>query len=210
MENIVPEQVEGVKTNTESKVEFDDLIAAKDGFLEAKKRLQNVADWHRLAGDASANFELVDAYGNSITGIPNIGNHLKIKITGPKTKTGEGFDWVKIEAIENSTENEAEIFAMRVRPATNPENNSTDTAHFFTDDATSTFMIKRTNKTVTAAIYGRNEKPNVEADSLIDKARNAFVAFGAIIGLAKFQWKSLLNGIVDEAKSLDNYEFVRD
>jgi hypothetical protein len=45
-------------------------------------------------------------------------------------------------------------------------------------------------------VYGRNEKPNTDTETLSDKARNAAVAGGAITGFSKLQWKSLVNGLV--------------
>lgn len=208
-EKSIPEHSKGIKTNTESSVNFDDLISAKDGFMEAKKRLMNISCWHDLAGESSAVFELANSEGKVIDREPELGDYFKIKIpAAPKASTGEGFDWVKIELIESDKDEslDTESFTIRVRPASNPENQDTDTAHFFSEEATSTFMVKRNGNTITAGIYGRNEKPNLEAESLLDKARNALVAFAAAIGLAKFQWQKLLDGIVGEAKELDNYE----
>ena len=58
------------------------------------------------------------------------------------------------------------------------------------------FVVKREQATVTAGVYGRNEKPNTKAETIVDKARNTTIATGAITGLAKLQWKSLVNGLV--------------
>ena len=85
---------------------------------------------------------------------------------------------------------------MRVRPATNPNNDRQDVAHFFSDEATSNFMVKREGTTITAAVYGRNEKPNTGAEKAVDKARNTAVATGAVSGFSKLQWKSLVNGFL--------------
>ena len=57
-------------------------------------------------------------------------------------------------------------------------------------------MVKRENSKVTAAVYGRNEKPNTDVETAGDKARNAAIATGAITGFSKLQWKSLVNGLV--------------
>jgi hypothetical protein len=69
-------------------------------------------------------------------------------------------------------------------------------AHFFTEEATSNFMVKRVGNKVSAEVHGRNEKPNTEAEKLVDKARNTAVATGAVTGFAKLQWKSLVNGLI--------------
>lgn len=123
-------------------------------------------------------------------------DHFKIDIPGPGPVTGDGFDWVQVEAIEEKEEGEEQSITVRVRPATNPNNERKDVAHFFSDDATSCFMVKRQANTVTAAVYGRNEKPNIKAETVSDKARNVAIASGAITGFSKLQWKSLVNGLV--------------
>jgi hypothetical protein len=45
-------------------------------------------------------------------------------------------------------------------------------------------------------VHGRNEKPNTEANAVIDKTRNTMVATGAIVGFSSAQWKSLVNGLL--------------
>jgi hypothetical protein len=124
------------------------------------------------------------------------GDHFKIDIPGPGPVTGDGYDWVQVEAIEESEKEDEQSIAIRVRPATNPNNNRKDVAHFFSDDATSCFMVKREHNKVTAAVYGRNEKPNTKTETLTGKARNAAIASGAVTGFSKLQWKSLVNGLV--------------
>jgi hypothetical protein len=103
---------------------------------------------------------------------------------------------VQVEAIEEENSGDKESLTIRVRPATNPNNKENDTAHFFAEDATSSFLVKRTGTKLTAAVYGRNEQPNKEVSSVIDKARNIAVATGAVTGFAKLQWKSLVDGLL--------------
>jgi hypothetical protein len=69
-------------------------------------------------------------------------------------------------------------------------------AHFFDEQSSSSFVVKREGKKITGGIYGRNEKPNTDTEKLVDKIRNIAVAGGAISGLSKLQWKSLVNGLV--------------
>jgi tellurite resistance protein len=98
---------------------------------------------------------------------------------------------------ENNTGNEESI-TVTVQPSTNPLNDKDDVAHFFSEEASSSFVVKRVEKKITAGVFGRNEKPNTEAESFIDKARNVAVAAGALSGFSKLQWKSLVNGIMEE------------
>jgi hypothetical protein len=124
------------------------------------------------------------------------GDHFKIDIPGPGSVTGEGYDWVQIEEIVEERDEQSDSIAIRVRPASNPRNEKSDVAHFFTNAATSNFIVKREGTKVSAAVRGRNEKPNTEAEAVIDKARNTAVATGAITGFSNYQWKSLVTGLL--------------
>lgn len=197
-EGLIPEQNTGAQSNTESEATFDTIEAAKSFFEVMKQRLLTVGNWHHLAGKGTAAFQLTDEKGEAVSRGPQPGDHLKIDIPGPGPKTGDGYDWVRIEAIENSEDAVGECLVMLVRPATNPQNERSDVAHFFTDEATSNFMVRRDGCRVKAAVYGRNEKPNVAAETVVDKARNTAIATGAVGGFSKLQWKSLVNGFVKQ------------
>ena len=195
-EELIPEQQTGGESNTVAETSTASEVEAKQLFERACQRLLNVNDWHQYAGKATADFVLCDAQGNEVQRSAQKGDHFKIDIPGPGTVTGEGYDWVQIEAIEKLELPEEESLVIRVRPATNPNNSRQDTAHFFTEEATSNFLVKRIGKTVTAEVHGRNENPNTKAETIVDKARNAAIAAGAITGFAKLQWKSLVNGLL--------------
>ncbi len=195
-EDSVPAQQTGVQTNTETSTLFDTVETAKAFYEKVKARLLQVNRWHHFAGALTADFQLTDKIGNDVDRPVEQGDHFKIDIPGPGPVTGDGYDWVKVEAIDDKKEGEEQSLTIRVRPATNPTNGDKDVAHFFSPEATSCFVAKLHGTTVTAAVYGRNEKPNTHTETLTDKTRNAAVAGGAITGLAKLQWKSLVNGLV--------------
>lgn len=190
--NLVPQQETGSQSNTEVRVQLESEEAAQNFYKIACERLMSVNQWHKIAGKATADFQLTDAQGNPVQRTVQPGDHFRIDIPGPGPATGDGFDWVQVEAVEKSQD----LAAIRVRPATNPKNSRKDVAHFFSDDATSSFIVKKVGKEVLAAVLGRNEKPNTHAEKLVDKARNSAVASGAITGFAKLQWKSLVKGMV--------------
>lgn len=195
-ENIVPPQNEGSQTNTEAVETLPTEADAREFFEVVKNRLLNVNSWHDYAGKGTADFQLTDAQGREVERTAQKGDHFKIDIPGPGSVSGEGYDWVQIEEIaEEHTEAEDSI-AIRVRPASNPQNDKPDVAHFFTSAATSNFMVSRKGTEVKAAVYGRNEKPNTEAEAVVDKARNAAVATGATSGFSNIQWKSLVTGLL--------------
>ncbi len=187
-----PENEKGIQTNTESSRELETEQEANQFFSKLKQRLMNVNGWHEIAGKATADFQLTDEKGRETHRKLQIGDHLRISIPGPGTVTGSGYDWVRVEKLEEETD----CLAIHVRPATNPLNEDESIAHFFGDDATSTFMVKREGNKVTAGVYGRNEQPNTDAEKTVDKIRNVAVATGAVAGFSKLQWKSLVNGLV--------------
>jgi len=196
--SIVPDSHTGASSNNEHSIVESDLESAKQLFQLARIRLLNVNGWHQLSGVASAVFQLTDETGKQVDRPAKLGDHFKIDIPGPGSITGEGDDWVQIEAIEEKSTDNSEVIAIRVRPTSNPQNSKADVAHFFSDEASSTFSVMRNGTTVTAAVYGRNEKPNLNADSLLDKLRNAVVGASAIAGMNKPQWKSLVIGLLSE------------
>lgn len=191
-EELIPENKEGSQTNTESTAEFANEEEARKFFEVAKQRLLAVNQWQKLAGAATAAFQLTDENGNEVNRSPEKNDHFKIDVPGPGNSSGEGHDWVKVEEVQESED----TVAIMVRPATNPTNDREDIAHFFKEEATSSFMVKRKGIKVVAGVYGRNEQPNTAADKLVDKIRNTAIAAGAISGFSKLQWKQLVEGVV--------------
>jgi hypothetical protein len=196
----VPEQKEGGKTDAEYSKEAVGTTAAHDLFLQSRERLLNINEWDKIAGALSAVFKLTDSNGREITGKAKVGDFIKIDIPGPGTKAGKGFDWVRIEVIEenHNDSSQMESLLVRVRPCDNPTNNKEDVAHFFTNKASSSFTLQRDGITVTAGVHGRNEVPNTKTESLYDKTRNSTIAVAAIVGLNAPQWKSLVKGIMGD------------
>lgn len=197
-EKIVPSQKKGTQTGANATIELQSLEEATKLFKTAKYRLLDINQWDKLCGAASATFQLTDKSGNNYSGPPRIGDLIRIDLPGPGTVSGEGYDWVRIEAFEDKSDSvsENESFAFRVRPIQSPDATDKEVSHFYTDDATSSFIIKRDRNRIEASEKGRNEKTNTDAQSFFDKIRNVFVAAGAKNGLAYPQWKSLVEGLI--------------
>jgi hypothetical protein len=195
---IIPDQEKGAKTDTSENVKAYTPEEAKKVFAEAKEKLLDINNWNKLCGIASSIFYLTDEQGNQIHRQPIKGDYIKIDLPAPGSTSGGGFDWVRIEAIEDKSnpEGDTESFAIRVRPAENPQEPGEDTAHFFKEDATSSFLIQRKGKQVNAEVHGRNEIPNAANKGVFDKIRNLIVGLSASTGLAIPQWKSLINGLL--------------
>jgi hypothetical protein len=197
-EKIVPAQQAGGRKDFEFFIVFRKENEAKNHFSLARKRLLNIHSWKRVSKGMSASFVLTDASGNAIHSPAKKGDYLKIDIPGPGLAEGNGYDWAVVESVED-TFDEVQAYqrtAMRVRPANNPKDKGENVAHFFTDAATSTFVVERKGNEVIAAIHGRNEIPNIQADTAVDKVRNAVVAASAIMGFSNIQWRNLAKGLI--------------
>lgn len=195
----VPPQEEGTKKDIDHTVKASDENDARKLFMIARNRLVDVNRWKEFSGPASATFRLTDPQGNELSRTVEKGDLFKIDLPAPGPAEGKGYDWVQVEAIEESgnPNGEKESIAIRVRPTQSPLTDGTETAHFFKDTATSSFVIERNGSEITASVFGRNEVPNTETNNLIDKVRNAIVGSTAIMGFSNVQWKSLLKGLVE-------------
>lgn len=197
MKPTIPAQREGASYDTVSEESFSTEKQAKAQFQISKQRLLAINHWHEVIGSDKLVFTLLDAHAEQVKRLPGIGDYIKIEIPAPMNNTGDGFDWVRIEDIVEDGSVHEEFISITVRPCANPQNlDAKETAHFFDDSATSTFVVKRKEMKLKAEVHGRNEKPNIEGVGLIDKIRNTFVAFGGILGASKLQWKSLTDGLL--------------
>jgi hypothetical protein len=194
----IPEQYKGDQSDVGQHVDASTPRQAHSNFVEAARRLLNVNSWHDIAGPGSATFQLTDEQERKVDRMAKVGDFIRIDIPGPGPATGDGYDWVRIEAIEDKPDPGAdhESLIIHVRPASNPGNSEPDVAHFFGDSATSTFMVERNNLKVTASIHGRNEVPNTDVGRTVDKVRNAVVANAATSGIAALHWSLLVKGIL--------------
>jgi hypothetical protein len=197
IKNRLPKQQEGAESNTTASLVAVSESVAQQLYKQIKLRLLDVRHWHEYAGWASADFRICDSKGQPVDHTARIGNYIRIDLPAPGNSTGEGYDWVKVEDITEKDGPAGEELMMRVRPCSSPVNNDPSVAHFFTDDATSNFMVKREGKEVMAGVFGRNEIPNTSVANLAEKARNVTVGAAAIAGFSKIQWKSLVEGLLD-------------
>ena len=195
---IVPGQYEGGQTGASEFVEASCREEAVKLFSESKERMQDINNWEHICSGESAGFCLTDKKGNEINTIPEIGNLIRIDLPGPGSKKGDGYDWVRIEEIEEqiNDESDEELFAFRVRPTNNPMLPSGPIAHMFKAYATSSFILYRSENIVRMSQEGRNEIPNTDVTGVTDKIRNAVVSLFATLGLSIPQWKKLVRGIL--------------
>lgn len=197
-EKNIPAQHEGIKTDTISSIKHRSQKDAAEHFLVVKARLFNISEWHKVCGKASANFKLTDSEGKPVKRKPIPGDHIRIDLPAPKPDDGEGYEWVVIEQVDDQSNpaSDEEYLSIKVHPADSPLNNKKAVAHFFEPETSSTFVVRRNRSSIQAGVHGRNEIPNTHAGSLWGKIRNLFVALGAMLGVSKLQWKSLVKGLL--------------
>jgi hypothetical protein len=195
----VPHQKAGAKSNSDYQLQFRTSSEAKHRYQKAKENLLQVNRWKEIAGLGSAGFQVVDNLGNDVNSIAKEGNYLRISIPIiPGSAAVDGDDWVFVEMIEEKQDEGHEYISMKVRPAVPPHQKEKEVTHFFDPHATSTFSIERKGRVVRASVIGRNEKPNTDTNHIGSRVRNFFIAIGAMLGLNKPQWKSLVKGLVNK------------
>jgi hypothetical protein len=194
----IPEQHTGTETGAKVQ-ETAPRENAKALFIRARKRLFDINSWDKYSGIAGAKFLLMDEHGTSKRGIARKGDHIAIDLPGPGPKEGNGFDWVRIEDIQDEPAPEAarEFALITVRPCAMPGSNAGTAAHFYERSATSTFIVERKGDELISEEKGRNEISNTTTPrSFFDKVRNFFVAIGARSGASQLQWRVLMKNIL--------------
>ena len=197
MASIIPYNNKGKAVDIEHAIEENSAEGAIKMYERARLRIVNPLIWHLLTGAFGAKFDLYSTRPNDTKRLAKVDDYFKIDIPGPGLVSGEGFDWVKVELLEENSEPDCEVStAMTLRASCNPQKPDEGTAHFFDGEATSTFIIKRIGKTVYASYHGRNEIANTVNIPLLDKLRNKVVATGAEAGLSELQWEALIKGFL--------------
>ena len=193
---IIPDQKTGKAIDVESTIELDGAEVAKTFFSEVQNRLRNVNQWKDYAGTLSASFQLLDKNGLEVRRKAEKGDYFKINIPGPGSQSGKGYDWVKIEEIENTASPDSERFGFRVRPTKNPQSSRGDVAHFYSNESTSSFIVERNGNRITASVHDRNTKPNTKADTPADKIRDVVIGAAGATTFSKIQWQNLTDGLL--------------
>ena len=192
----VPPQQEGGKADIVETITAANTLQAKRLFVTARNRLFDIARWGNISEGISASFQLADKNGHIKNGLPQVGDHIRINVPGPGSSAGAGYDWVRIEIVQEANEPDKEFAVIKVRPSAAPEKQK-GTAHFFDSAATSSFIVNREGRHISAEIHGRNEKPNTETEKVTDQIRNFVVGSAATSGFAKIQWQKLAKGLLN-------------
>jgi hypothetical protein len=195
----VPVQTEGAATDVVERKTCSDREDAAAIFKTTKQRLLNVDAWKDICKGLSASFTVTGSDGIPTRNLPVVGDYIRIDIPGPASAVGKGYDWVQVELMETTgtASDTNESIIMRVRPASNPQQEDGPVAHFMDETATSSFIVRRNDCIVEVAILGRNEKPNTNSDNITDNIRNAVTGIAAAAGFSAVQWKKLASALLD-------------
>lgn len=198
MSNLIPEQLEGKKTDIKHAEFFESREDAITCFNRAYKRMLNPRIWHDLSGVLSAGFHLQDESGKDPHRLAEEGDYLKIDIPGSVALPGSRNDWVKVALIENHADNNAEeeSVGMKLIPSNAPTNKNEAANKFYGDNASSTFLITRTGNEVTSFYFGRNEITVTESDQGTDTVGHTVTSAGAFTYLTDTQWLVLINAFL--------------
>ncbi|MGJ1317152.1 hypothetical protein ACR776_01195 [Sphingobacterium spiritivorum] len=198
MKHEIPIQQTGRSMDASESICFPEKVDAKDFYEIVRNRLLRIDKWYALAELPMASFIQIDQNGQETTDLPKVGNFIKIDIPGPGLSSTRGFDFVRIERIDETDEDNLQTLTLTLRPSTDPiDQSDNEIKHFFKDIATSTLQIQRINNSINVNYFGRNELMNLDVEALTDKLRNFFVGMGARLGASFPQWKLLLKGLVN-------------
>ena len=195
----MPQQQTGRQTDFIHEKKYDTLESAHRSFQAAAGRLLSVNNWHEYTGTGSAKFTLCNNQGEEVEVMAEEGFFISIDQPGPGPDAGGGVEWVIVEklASEGGAHTAEEYVLMTVRPAANPRKAAAEVAHFYTDESTNSFIVRRDGMVISAGAHGRNETPNNEEVDLHDKIRNTAIALMARIGISGGQWQKLVNGFIE-------------
>jgi hypothetical protein len=193
---LIPMQYIGKELEADATLESRGLEEGKANYEIIKNRFLDVNNWHHVAGLVSAKFQVVDKDGREVERPPQKGDYLRIDIPGPGSKAGDGYDWVVVEELMEENDEHVQCIGFRVRPSQPPISDKTDTAHFYSKEGTSNFILMREGKNVSTWIVDRNIRPNHQTESIVDQIRDSAIGIGALGLFSKAQWQGLAKGLI--------------
>lgn len=196
-ESLIPPQTEGVARDAHHVAHTETEAEAVALFQRAKSRLLNPATWASIAEGPSAGFLLFDKKGSMLHRSAQEGDYVRIDLPAPGRVSGSGYDWVVLNIIREGEDEDGPWVLLNTRPAPDPTAPEDDTAHFFSEASTGTFLIRQKGTEVTAYHFNRNILPNTSEGNLLDKVRALFVGGGAAAGLSDVQWSNLIKGLIE-------------
>ncbi len=194
----IPLQQKGDYHDTVSMYCSDSIDSAKLVYDQVVVRLISVNKWKSFSDKVKAGFQLINSETELPTEELEIGNFLRVDVPGIANPSGNGYDWTRIIDIQNGNDmRECPFFALSVRPSPAPGGVEEKVAHFFTEESTNTFVVRRIGSCIYAEVHGRNEIENISDAPLLDTMRNKAVAIGSKIGLGDLNWLGFTKALLE-------------
>ncbi len=200
MEKNIPKQVSGKSLDCFKTVNLSSQEEATRFFERIRSRLLDVNRWNEITKAPSATFTIKDASSRTMERMVQKRDYIRIDIPGPGLPSAKGYDWVQVEDITQTADTEGATILLTLRPSADPTQDSKDTAHFFKQLATSSFLVEQKGSHIYLHYAGRNEIINTDNASVLDNLRNFMVGLGAKMGASFPQWKALVEGLGDVDK----------
>ena len=193
----IPIQKVGKCSDTYSSLEIKELNNPDIAYKSIKHRLLDVNNWAHYATLTNADFILLDNNGNNLEGLVTEDCFMKVRFSRLQKIISARHDYVRVHRIFNVPDFFDDALIMQLIPAHNPTKPGTEIGHFFTAEASNTFVLYRDNDKIHLSVHGRNEVPNFKVSKTTKKLRNMVFAALGIVAVSKVQWKSLAHGLLN-------------
>ncbi len=194
----IPPQLKGDFHDTVSMLCTDSIEKAIKYFEQLEARLKSVNEWHTYSDKVKAKFSIYDPIKKQPTNSLEKGNMIKIDVPGIGNPSGSGYDWTKIIDIQiGQATKEYPFFLLTIRPCPMPDNSDETVAHFYSEDSTNTFIVRRVSTCIYAEVHGRNEIENTLEVPILDTVRNKAIAVGGKIGVGSLNWLGFTKALLE-------------
>jgi hypothetical protein len=194
METEILQQRAASSLNVESSIVALSQEHATELFNEATHRLLHINKWHTLPCSLLTELRLKDDKGFEVD--RQVRENDYVVFNNPN---GDG-EWVKVERVflQCDPSGPREMLTMRARPTSNPQLEGEDPIR-----PSNTFKVTRQGLNITVSVHGKNDAAKHEDDNSFvsywaagQETKRPDLTVGAIPGIARVQWRSLVHGIL--------------
>jgi hypothetical protein len=195
---VVPRQEKGTASGAEEQLKYDTHREALSYYEIFKQRFLHVNSWRKFTGKTGIRFELAGVDGELVEN-EDAQEGLLIRIDqGPGVKSGNRFDWVRIELITDEYDpmKDESAFSMRVRSIPEPGFIVSESSRLPNAEFTNTFTLKRIGTEIIASVHGNNDTYVVEPTGFFSKLRNIILGVFSSSSSSNSNWKIFLKGLL--------------
>jgi len=189
METEILQQRAANGLNVESSIMALSPEHASELFTKATRRLLNISKWHTLPCSLLTELKLTDDKGFSVDRQVRENDYFIVN-----KDNGDG-EWIKVERVfvQCDPSGPREVVTLRARPASSPLVGGEEPIR-----PSNTFKVMRQGLNITATVYGKNDQDvySKTPAELDQNSERPDLTVGAIPGVARVQWRSLVNGIL--------------